>query len=262
MQNKTESFARLLRIMDELREQCPWDKKQTIESLRILTIEETYELADAIDAKDMTALKEEIGDLMLHLVFYAKIASETKQFDIADVLNTVCDKLIARHPHIYADVKVNGEEEVKQNWEKLKMKEGRTSMLQGVPQSLPALVKAYRMQEKAKQVGFEWEHIEQVKKKVEEEWAELNEEIGGDNKEKIEEEFGDLLFAMVNYSRFLKVDPEAALEKCNIKFKKRFQYIEEQAQKINKPLTEMTLEEMDGYWNEAKRMLKSNNNRQ
>jgi len=259
MQNKTESFARLLRIMDELREQCPWDKKQTLESLRILTIEETYELADAIDAKDMKALKEEIGDLMLHMVFYARIASETKDFDIADVLNTLCDKLISRHPHIYGEVKVSNEEEVKVNWEKLKMKEGRKSLLQGVPKSLPALVKAYRMQEKAKQVGFEWEHVEQVKKKVEEEWRELNDEIKVNNQAKIEEEFGDLMFAMVNYSRFLKVDPEAALEKCNIKFKKRFEYIEEQAQKLNKPLTEMTLEEMDGYWNEAKRMLNADN---
>jgi XTP/dITP diphosphohydrolase len=255
MQNKTESFARLLRIMDELREQCPWDKKQTLESLRILTIEETYELADAIDARDMKALKEEIGDLMLHMVFYARIASETNDFDIADVLNTLCDKLVARHPHIYADVKVNNEEDVKVNWEKLKMKEGRTSLLQGVPKSLPALVKAYRMQEKAKQVGFEWEHIDQVRKKVEEEWDELNVEIKADNKEKIEEEFGDLLFALVNYSRFLNVDPEAALEKCNVKFKNRFQYIEAQAQKLNRPLTDMTLEEMDGYWNEAKTML-------
>jgi XTP/dITP diphosphohydrolase len=255
MQNKTESFARLLNIMDDLREKCPWDKKQTIESLRILTIEETYELVDAIDAKDMKSLKEELGDIMLHLVFYAKIASETNDFDIADVLNTVSDKLIARHPHIYGDVKVSGEEEVKANWEKLKLKEGKKSILQGVPKSLPAIVKALRIQDKAKQVGFEWENIEQVYEKVTEELEELNEVVPTQNQEKIEEEFGDLLFALVNYSRFLKVDPEAALEKCNKKFINRFQYIEEQAQKLNKPLDEMTLTEMDGYWNDAKKML-------
>lgn len=255
MQNKTESFARLLNIMDDLREKCPWDKKQTIESLRILTIEETYELVDAIDTKDMKSLKEELGDIMLHLVFYAKIASETNDFDIADVLNNVSDKLIARHPHIYGDVKVSGEEEVKANWEKLKLKEGKKSILQGVPKSLPAIVKALRIQDKAKQVGFEWENIEQVYEKVTEELEELNEVVPTQNQEKIEEEFGDLLFALVNYSRFLKVDPEAALEKCNKKFINRFQYIEEQAQKLNKPLDEMTLTEMDGYWNDAKKML-------
>ncbi len=255
MQNKTESFARLLNIMDDLREQCPWDKKQTIESLRILTIEETYELVDAIDTKDMKSLKEELGDLMLHLVFYAKIASETNEFDIADVLNTVSDKLIARHPHIYGDVKVSGEEEVKANWEKLKLKEGKKSILQGVPKSLPAIVKALRIQDKAKQVGFEWENIEQVYEKVTEELEELNEVVATQNQEKIEEEFGDLLFALINYSRFLKVDPEAALEKCNKKFINRFQYIEEQAQKLNKPLGEMTLTEMDGYWNDAKKII-------
>ena len=255
MQNKTESFARLLNIMDDLREKCPWDKKQTIESLRILTIEETYELVDAIDTKDMKSLKEELGDIMLHLVFYAKIASETNDFDIADVLNTVSDKLIARHPHIYGDVKVSGEEEVKANWEKLKLKEGKKSILQGVPKSLPAIVKALRIQDKAKQVGFEWENIEQVYEKVTEELEELNEVVPTQSQEKIEEEFGDLLFALVNYSRFLKVDPEAALEKCNKKFINRFQYIEEQAQKLNKPLDEMTLTEMDGYWNDAKKML-------
>jgi len=241
--------------MDDLREKCPWDKKQTIESLRILTIEETYELVDAIDTKDMKGLKEELGDIMLHLVFYAKIASETNDFDIADVLNTVSDKLIARHPHIYGDVKVSGEEEVKANWEKLKLKEGKKSILQGVPKSLPAIVKALRIQDKAKQVGFEWENIEQVYEKVTEELEELNEVVATQNQEKIEEEFGDLLFALVNYSRFLKVDPEAALEKCNKKFINRFQYIEEQAQKLNKPLDEMTLTEMDGYWNDAKKML-------
>ncbi len=255
MQNKTESFERLLNIMDDLREKCPWDKKQTIESLRILTIEETYELVDAIDAKDMKSLKEELGDIMLHLVFYAKIASEKNEFDIADVLNGVCDKLIARHPHIYGNVQVSGEEEVKANWEKLKLKEGKKSVLQGVPKSLPAIVKALRIQDKAKQVGFEWENVEQVYEKVTEELSELNEAVAVKNQEKIEEEFGDLLFALVNYSRFLKVDPEAALEKCNTKFIKRFQYIEEQAQKLNKPLEQMTLAEMDGYWNDAKKII-------
>ena len=257
MQNKTESFARLLNIMDDLREKCPWDKKQTIESLRILTIEETYELVDAIDARDMKGLKEELGDIMLHLVFYAKIASEKNEFDIADVLNNVCDKLIARHPHIYGDVQVSGEEEVKANWEKLKLKEGKKSILQGVPKSLPAIVKALRIQDKAKQVGFEWENIEQVYDKVTEELEELNEVVATKNQQKIEEEFGDLLFALVNYSRFLKVDPEAALEKCNKKFISRFQYIEEQAQKLNKPLAEMTLAEMDGYWNDAKKIIQN-----
>lgn len=255
MQNKTESFERLLNIMDDLREKCPWDKKQTIESLRILTIEETYELVDAIDAKDMKSLKEELGDIMLHLVFYAKIASEKNEFDIADVLNNVCDKLIARHPHIYGDVQVSGEEEVKANWEKLKLKEGKKSILQGVPKSLPAVVKALRIQDKAKQVGFEWENIEQVYEKVNEELNELNEVVASNNQDKIEEEFGDLLFALINYSRFLKVDPEAALEKCNRKFITRFRYIEEQAQKLNKPLEEMTLAEMDGYWNDAKKII-------
>jgi XTP/dITP diphosphohydrolase len=253
MQNKKESFARLLGIMDELREKCPWDKKQTIESLRILTIEETYELVDAIDAGNIQQLKEELGDLMLHLVFYAKIASEKNEFDIADVMNALCDKLIARHPHIYGEIKVADEEEVKVNWEKLKLKEGKKSILQGVPKSLPALVKAFRLQDKAKQVGFEWENTDQVRHKVEEEYNELTVEIKNGNQEKIEEEFGDLLFALINYSRFLKIDPEAALEKCNKKFINRFQYIEEQARNLNKPLTDMTLEEMDGYWNEAKK---------
>lgn len=259
IEQKKEAFARLLTIMDELRAQCPWDKKQTLESLRILTIEETYELADAIDNKDLKSLKEELGDIMLHLVFYAKIASEKSEFDIADVLHAVCDKLVARHPHIYGDVKVNGEEEVKANWEKLKLKEGKTSILQGVPKSLSAVVKALRIQEKSKQVGFEWETTEQVYEKVTEELKELQEVINSNEKEKVEEEFGDVLFALINYARFIKVDPEAALEKCNKKFISRFQYIEAQAQKLNKPLTEMTLTEMDFYWNEAKKMLKQQN---
>jgi len=256
---KKEAFERLLTIMDELREQCPWDKKQTIQSLRILTIEETYELVDAIDSNDLKGLNEELGDVLLHLVFYAKITSETNDFDIADVINNLCDKLVARHPHIYSDVKVSGEEEVKANWEKLKLKEGKKSILQGVPKSLPAVVKALRIQEKSKQVGFEWDTVARVYDKVTEEIQELQEAVQLDKHEKIEEEFGDVLFALVNYARFINVDPEAALEKCNKKFIKRFQYIEEQAQKLNKPLTEMTLTEMDYYWNEAKRMMQSAN---
>jgi XTP/dITP diphosphohydrolase len=253
MQNKTESFARLLHIMDDLREQCPWDRKQTIQSLRMLTIEELYELIDAIDSGDMQQLKEELGDIMLHLVFYAKIASEKNEFDIADVISTLCDKLIARHPHIYAAVSVKDENEVKANWEKLKLNEGKESVMQGVPKSLPALVKAFRLQDKAAQVGFDWENAGQVKQKVEEEYRELDAEIAKGNQKKIEEEFGDLLFALVNYARFLKIDPERALEQCNRKFIKRFQYIEQRARELNKPLTQMNLEEMDAYWNEAKK---------
>ncbi len=253
MQNKLKSFGRLLEVMDDLREKCPWDKKQTIESLRILTIEEVYELVDAIDEQDMDGIKEELGDLMLHLVFYSKIASEKGAFDIADVINDVCDKLIARHPHIYGDMKLADEDAVKANWEKIKLREGKTSVLQGVPKSLPAVVKALRIQDKAKQVGFEWENIEQVFEKVEEEFSELNEAVVNGDKQKIEEEFGDLLFALINYSRFLKIDPEQTLEKCNKKFIRRFQYIEQQALQFNKNLTEMTLNEMDSLWNEAKR---------
>ncbi|MCW5909014.1 MAG: nucleoside triphosphate pyrophosphohydrolase [Chitinophagales bacterium] len=256
MQHKLDAFARILKIMDELREQCPWDKKQTLESLRPLTIEETYELGDAILQNDLKGVKEELGDLLLHIVFYAKIGEEKGAFDIGSVINDLCEKLIARHPHIYADVKVNNEEDVKQNWEKLKLKEGKTSVLSGVPVSLPALIKAYRIQDKAAQVKFEWEHIEDVWKKVEEEIDELKIEVRSRKSEvrsqKIEEEFGDLLFALVNYSRFLKVDPEAALEKANLKFIRRFKFIEERAQQLNKPLKEMTLTEMDSIWNEAK----------
>lgn len=247
---KTEAFARLLKIMDELREQCPWDRKQTLESLRNLTIEETYELADAILEGDLNGIKEEIGDLMLHMVFYAKIADEKSAFDIADALHAVCDKLIKRHPHIYGDVEVADEEEVKKNWEQLKLKEGKRSVLAGVPNSLPAMVKAYRMQEKTKQVGFEWENAGQVWEKVEEEMAEFKEALAEqESREKQEEEFGDVLFSLINYARFQGIDPETALERVNQKFKKRFEYIEAKAPK---DLQEMTLEEMDALWNEAK----------
>jgi XTP/dITP diphosphohydrolase len=250
-QAKLEAFGRLLKIMDELREQCPWDRKQTMLSLRNLTIEETYELADAILADDLEEVKEELGDIMLHLVFYAKIADEKGAFDIADSLHAVCEKLIKRHPHIYGDVKVNGEEEVKKNWEQLKLKEGKRSVLAGVPNSLPAMVKAYRMQEKTKQVGFEWENAEQVWEKVEEEIAEFKETLSPEfSPEKREEEFGDILFSLVNYARFQGIDPETALERVNQKFKKRFEYIEAHAPK---GLQEMSLEEMDKLWNEAKK---------
>lgn len=249
-QQKLEAFGRLLTTMDELREQCPWDRKQTIGTLRNLTIEETYELADAILSNDLPGVKEEVGDIMLHMVFYARIASEQGAFDIADVLHAICDKLVARHPHIYGDVKVKDEEEVKRNWEQLKLKEGKKSLLQGVPAGLPAMVKAYRMQEKTKQVGFEWETAEQVWDKVEEEIGELRENIENQAQQAdIEEEFGDVLFALVNYARFIGVDPETALEKVNRKFKSRFEYIENQA---TKPLQEMSLTEMDVLWNEAK----------
>jgi XTP/dITP diphosphohydrolase len=251
--SKLEAFGRLLKIMDELREQCPWDKKQTLESLRHLTIEETYELADAILENNLDELKGEIGDIMLHMVFYAKIADEQGAFDIEDVLNFLCEKLIRRHPHIYGDTKVENEEQVKANWEKIKLQEGKKSILSGVPNSLPALVKAYRIQDKAKQVGFEWENKEQVFDKVMEEMQELQDEIykNNQNQEKIEEEFGDLMFALINYARFLKVDPELALERTNRKFIKRFQYIEDNAPK---DLQEMTLEEMDALWNQAKKL--------
>lgn len=250
LQYQLDAFARLLKIMDELREQCPWDRKQTFQSLRNLTIEETYELADALLEENLTDIKEEIGDVLLHLVFYAKIADEKGAFDISDAINAVCDKLIKRHPHIYGDVKVADEEEVKRNWEKLKLKEGKKSVLQGVPNSLPAMIKAYRMQDKAKQVGFEWENTAQVWEKVEEEIAELQEAVTLNfSIEKQEEEFGDVLFSLVNYARFIGVDPETALERVNKKFKKRFEYIEANA---DKDLNDMTLAEMDALWNEAK----------
>ncbi len=251
MNPKLVAFERLLNIMDDLREKCPWDRKQTFESLRNLTVEETYELTDAIIQKDTQGIKEEIGDLMLHLVFYAKIASETNQFDIADALNHVCDKLIHRHPHIYSDVIAEDEETVKRNWEQLKLQEkGKTSILQGVPKGLPAMVKAVRIQEKTAQVGFEWENAAQVWEKVEEEIAELKETITENQSQmRKEEEFGDVLFSLVNYARFLKIDPENALEKVNIKFKKRFEYIENHAQR---PLTELSLDEMEALWQQAK----------
>jgi MazG family protein len=246
--NQLEAFARLLEIMDTLRARCPWDMKQTMLSLRNLTIEETYELADAVLKQDMKEIKEEIGDLMLHMVFYSKIASETNEFDIADALHSVCDKLIVRHPHIYGDVEVSGEEEVKKNWEQLKLKEGKKSVLSGVPDALPAMIKAYRMQEKTAQVGFEWDDKEQVWDKVVEEIQEFRDVPSEDQKEK-ENEFGDILFALINYARYEGIDPETALERCNHKFKRRFEYIENRA-KV--PLNQMTLEQMDALWNEAK----------
>lgn len=255
MKKKLIAFERLLVMMDELREKCPWDKKQTIESLRHLTIEETYELADAILDKDMANIKKELGDILLHIVFYARIASETKEFDIADVINALCDKMISRHPHIYGDVKVQNEQDVKENWEKLKLKEGNKSVLAGVPVSLPALVKASRMQDKARAVGFDWERPEQVWEKVEEEISELKHEVEEKaSLERIEDEFGDVLFSMVNYARFLNINPEDALEKTNKKFIKRFQYLEAEAQKAGKQLSDMTLAEMDVYWNKAKEL--------
>lgn len=250
-EEKLAAFGRLLDIMDDLRAKCPWDKKQTLQSLRYLTIEETYELADAILENDLKELKGEIGDLMLHMVFYSKIASETNDFDIADVLNEVCDKLVERHPHIYGDVKAETEEEVKANWEKIKLKSGKKSVLEGVPKSLPAMVKATRIQEKARGVGFDWDNSDQVFEKLNEEIEELKVEVESKS-DKIEDEFGDVLFSMINYARFVEVDPESALEKTNKKFIKRFQYLESESAKDGKHLGEMTLEEMDAYWNKAK----------
>ncbi len=239
--------------MDDLREKCPWDQKQTMESLRKLTIEETYELADAILENDMEELKKEIGDIMLHMVFYSKIASETNQFDMADVLNSICDKLIHRHPHIYSDVEVSGEEEVKSNWEKLKLKEGKKSVLEGVPASLPAMVKANRIQEKVRGVGFDWENSNQVWDKVHEELEELKTEVQTEAPvEKIENELGDVLFSVINYARFIDIDPELALERTNKKFIKRFQYLETKAKEMGRDLHDMSLVEMDKIWEEAK----------
>lgn len=239
--------------MDDLREKCPWDKKQTIQTLRQQTIEELYELADAITDQDWKSIKEELGDLLLHIVFYAKIGKEQQQFTMDDVINGICEKLIYRHPHIYGDVKVENEEEVKQNWEKLKLKEGKTSVLSGVPVSLPALVKAMRLQSKAKQVGFEWDNIDQVWDKVKEEMEELHEVVQLGQPDQIEDEFGDVLFSLVNYSRFLKVDAENALERTNKKFIRRFQHMEKMAAAQGKTLDEMSLTEMDGLWNEVKK---------
>lgn len=253
-QQKLDAFGRLLDIMDDLREKCPWDKKQTLQTLRHLTIEETYELGDAILDNDLQEIKKELGDLLLHIVFYAKIGSETNDFDIADVCNEICEKLIYRHPHIYGDVTVADEDEVKQNWEKLKLKEGKKSVLEGVPKSLPALVKASRIQDKVKGVGFDWEEPHQVWDKVEEEIQEFQEEIKNGDQDKIESEFGDVLFSMINYARFLKINPEDALERTNKKFIKRFQYLENKANELGKQLSEMTLAEMDVFWNEAKKL--------
>lgn len=255
MDPRLKAFERLLNIMDELREKCPWDKKQTLESLRHLTIEETYELADAILDNDLNELKGEIGDLMLHMVFYSKIASEQKAFDITDVLNGICDKLVHRHPHIYGDVEVADEEEVKANWEKLKLKEGKTSVLQGVPKSLPALVKAGRIQDKVKGVGFDWDNKEQVWDKVHEELDELKHEVDIDSDEK-ENEFGDVMFSMINYARFIGVNPEDALERTNKKFIKRFQLMETYLKSDGKEFGKMNLEEMDKYWDKAKLALR------
>lgn len=255
-ENQLKAFDRLLSIMDELRAQCPWDKKQTFETLRHLTIEETYELGDAILEHDLQNIKKELGDLLLHIVFYSKIGSETNDFDIADVCNSICDKLIDRHPHIYGDVEVENEEQVKQNWEKLKLKEGKNSVLEGVPNSLPALVKANRIQDKVAGIGFDWEEPHQVWEKVEEELNELKHEVKNGNLDAIESEFGDVLFSMVNYARFLKINPENALERTNKKFTKRFKYLESKAKEIGKPLGDMTLNEMDVFWEEAKQLSK------
>jgi len=258
MDERLNAFKRLLDIMDDLRSQCPWDKKQTFESLRHLTIEETYELSDAILEGDKEEIRKEVGDLMLHLVFYAKIGSETNDFDITEVLNGICEKLINRHPHIYSDVKVADEEEVKANWERIKLKEkgGKNevrSVLEGVPASLPSLVKASRIQDKARGVGFDWERKEQVWEKVEEEIKEFKHEVDTGSS-KIEAEFGDVLFSLVNYARFLKINPDDALEKTNKKFIKRFQYLESESKKAGKDLADMTLDEMDVYWNKAKEL--------
>lgn len=257
MTDKTQqlkAFERLLIIMDELRAQCPWDKKQTMESLRHLTIEEVYELGDAILEHDLDEIKKELGDVLLHIVFYSKIGSESNSFDIADVCNGICDKLIERHPHIYGDVKVNDEEDVKRNWEQIKLKEGKKSVLEGVPNSLPALVKANRIQDKVAGVGFDWEKPEQVWQKVEEELQELQNEVQMNNKDQIENELGDVLFSIVNYARFLHINPENALERTNKKFINRFQYLEAKAKALNKSLHDMTLAEMDVFWEEAKKI--------
>ena len=252
MDKRLEAFQRLLNIMDDLRAQCPWDKKQTMQSLRHLTIEETYELGDAILDNDLQEVKKELGDLLLHIVFYAKIGSETGDFDSADVANGVCEKLIIRHPHIYGDVKVDDEEDVKRNWEKIKLKEGNKSVLGGVPKSLPALVKASRIQDKAAGVGFDWDNIDDVFAKVKEEIEELHAEVKAQKHTAIEAEFGDVLFSLINYARFLKVNPEDALERTNKKFIARFQYLERKAADSGKSLRDMTLAEMETYWQEAK----------
>ena len=257
MDPRAQSFANLLKIMDELREKCPWDREQTFDSLRTLTMEEMYELSDSIIEKDLDGIKKELGDLMLHIVFYAKIGSEKKAFDIRDVLESICEKLIRRHPHIYGDVQVKNAGEVRDNWEKIKMTEGRESVLGGVPQSLPALVKAYRIQQKASGAGFDWDKISQVWEKVVEEMHEFRREVEcaeeDSDKQRLELEFGDLLFALVNYARFIDINPENALERTNRKFIRRFQYIEQGARNTGKAIHQMSLEEMDAFWNEAKK---------
>lgn len=254
MENKSKAFVRLLTIMDELREQCPWDKKQTMDSLRYLTIEELYELSDAILEKDNDEIKKELGDILLHIVFYSRIASETNDFDISDVINSVCDKLIFRHPHIYGDVKVKDEIEVKKNWEKLKLKEGKKSVLEGVPKSLPAIVKSFRIQEKVRGIGFDWDDKSQVWDKVLEEIEELKAEIKKGDSNRIESEFGDVLFALTNYARFINVNPEDALERTNKRFIKRFQIMEKMINKEGLDLSDMKLSEMDIFWEKAKKM--------
>jgi len=252
MNATAESFGRLVKIMDDLREKCPWDRKQTIQTLRQLTLEETYELTEAITEENWKAIKEELGDLLLHILFYSKIGAEQNQFTLDEVITGICDKLIVRHPHIYGDVQVNDEEDVKRNWEKIKLKEGKKSVLSGVPKALPSLIKAMRLQEKAKQVGFEWENKEQVWDKVEEEIQELKEAMQENNQKKVEEEFGDVVFSMVNFARFLNVDAENALEITNKKFIDRFTQMEQAALAGGRDLNEMTLEEMDAIWNEIK----------
>ena len=254
MQKKTEAFSRLITIMDELREKCPWDKKQTFDSLRYLTIEEMYELSDAILDKDMEEIKKELGDVLLHIVFYSRIASETNDFDISDVIHSLCDKLVHRHPHIYGDVKVKDEAEVKKNWELLKLKEGRKSVLEGVPKSLPAIIKSFRIQEKVRGVGFDWDNKTQVWDKVLEEIEELKVEVEKGDLDRIESEFGDVLFALTNYSRFIDVNPEDALERTNKRFIKRFQIMENEIRENGKDMSEMSLTEMDVYWEKAKKI--------
>ncbi len=253
MEETLKAFGRLLKIMDELREKCPWDKKQTMESLRYLTIEETYELTDAILEKDLPNIKKELGDILLHIVFYSRIASETNAFAIKDVINSLCEKLITRHPHIYGDVKAETETQVKENWEKIKLREGSKSVLAGVPVSLPAMVKASRIQEKAKAVGFDWENSDQVWDKVKEEILEFKKEVDSNGSHEAKEsELGDVFFSLINYARFIDINPEDALEKTNKKFIKRFQYLEKETAKEGKQLDKMSLEEMDKYWNDAK----------
>ena len=259
MKNKIKAFERLLLIMDELREQCPWDKKQTMDSLRYLTIEELYELSDAILEKNNEEIKNELGDLMMHIVFYSRIASESNDFDISDVINSVCDKLIYRHPHIYGDVKVLDEKEVKKNWETLKLKKGRKSVLEGVPKSLPAIVKAFRVQEKVRGIGFDWDNKSQVWDKVLEEIDELKLEIENGDNDSIESEFGDVLFALINYARFININPEDALERTNKRFIKRFQIMESLIKKNNLNLDNMNLSEMDVYWDKAKSIYLNSN---